>query len=134
MNTFDAPSRSNCTVWRQETNTPLQALVLLNDPQFLEASRVIGEKALRRTKSLKDQIIYMFRLLTARVPTEMELEILVNLYNEQASIFERNPVARRAWTSGGESKADPSLDMASLAASTVVANTIMNSDAYITKR
>ena len=134
MNTFDAPSRSNCTVWRQETNTPLQALVLLNDPQFLEASRVIGEKALRRTKSLKDQIIYMFRLLTARVPTEMELEILVNLYNEQASIFEGNPVARRAWTSGGESKADPSLDMASLAASTVVANTIMNSDAYITKR
>ena len=134
MNTFDAPSRSYCTVSRQETNTPLQALVLLNDPQFLEASKVICEKALHHSSQLEDQITYMFRLLTARTPSSRELAILKNLYKNQTEVFRRNPAARDGWIKMGETRYDPALDQISLAAGTVVANTIMNSDAFITKR
>lgn len=134
MNTFDAPSRSYCLVRRQETNTPLQALVLLNDPQFVEASREIFMEAFRRSSELQDQIRYMFRALTARAPSADEMKILTNLYHNQSEIFEQNQEGRQGWIDIGESNPDESLDMVALAAGTVVANTIMNSDAYVTKR
>lgn len=134
MNTFDAPSRSYCTVRRQETNTPLQALVLLNDPQFLEASKVISEKALKIASNTEEQIVYMFRLLTARKPVEKELRIMVDLYNTQYEKFRINSSGAESWVSIGQYRTDPKLDPVALAAGSVVANTIMNSDAYITKR
>ncbi|WP_236974551.1 DUF1553 domain-containing protein [Membranihabitans maritimus] len=134
MNTFDAPSRSYCTVRRQETNTPLQALVLLNDPQFLEASKVVSEKALKAASEAEEQIVYMFRLLTARKPVEKELKIMVDLYNKQYEKFQKNSSGAESWVNIGQYRTDPKSDPAALAAGTVVANTIMNSDAYITKR
>jgi hypothetical protein len=80
MNTFDAPSRSTCIVQRQQTSTPLQALVLFNDPQFVEAARVIAHRAFNKYPLLKDRLRYTYRLLTARTPEESELAILTELY------------------------------------------------------
>src|SRR5690606_26901521 len=73
MMTFDAASRDLCTVKRQETNTPLQALVLLNDPQIIEASRLIAKNAIDRREGAKDQIQYIFQLATSRNPDGEEL-------------------------------------------------------------
>lgn len=134
MSTFDAPSRSYCMVQRQETNTPLQALVLLNDPQFLEASRKLYEGALHRSSVVKNQIIYMFRALTARFPTDKELRILTQLFEQQSEIFKENKEGRWGWVHTGESPYIDGSDPVALAAGTVVANTIMNSDAYVSKR
>ena len=134
MNTFDAPSRGQCTVNRQETNTPLQSLVLLNDPQFVEASRAIAEQAMVATTGTEHRIDYMYRLLTASEPNDQILGILSGLYMDQLHVFRSDPERMKGWLSTGEKEPDGNLDPAALAAGAVVANTILNSDAYVTKR
>src|SRR5690606_21983164 len=86
MMTFDASSRDLCSVIRQETNTPLQALVLLNDPQIIEASRLLAKNAMDRSKETQEQIKYIFKLATSRSPDEQELMALANYYD---SMFEK---------------------------------------------
>jgi hypothetical protein len=134
LGTFDAPSRSYCLVKRQQTNTPLQALVLLNDPQFMEAAKVVAEKAVARHPQVNDQLIYTYRLLTARRPTEKELAILTRLYESEYAKFKREPARMKGWLAAGEYELAPAPDAPALAAGTVVASTIMNSDAFITRR
>jgi hypothetical protein len=134
MSTFDAPSRSYCLVQRQQTSTPLQALVLLNDPQFVEAARVIAERAAQKTDAVRDQLVYTYRLLTARKPTEKELNILINLYEQEYDKFRQQPAKMKGWLSAGEYRGQSQTDLPALAARTVVASTIMNSDAFITRR
>jgi hypothetical protein len=134
MNTFDAPDRSNCTVQRQQTSTPLQALVLLNDPQFVEAAKVLAERANKIYNADKDQIVYMYRLLTGRKPSEREVTILQKLYAKEQEKFRQSPHKMKGWLSAGEYKFTEEIDAPALAAGTVVASTILNSDAFLTRR
>ena len=135
MTTFDASERNTCMVRRQPTSTPLQALVLLNDPQMLEAARRIGERALKENAaSIADQITLTFRLLTGRKPTTRELRVLEKLRTEQLALFRANHADAEALLKIGEAASDPKLDRAELAAATAVASAVMNFDEAILKR
>ena len=131
--TFDAPSRSVCTIRRQETNTPLQALVLMNDPTYIEAARVLGMKMLAFPNQ-KEAIATTFRLLTGKVILPRELDILLALQKEEHNKFQKNIDKTKGWINTGEFKLNSSDDIALVAANAVVASTIMNSDVTITKR
>ncbi len=131
--TFDAPTRDLCTTRRQETNTPLQALVLLNDPTFIEASRVLGKK-MTTYKDLNESISKAFRKLTGRAINTNELEVLKNLHNSELEKFRKNEAKALGWISLGEHQLVQNDDKALIAANAVIASTIINSDAFITKR
>ncbi len=132
---FDAAERLFCTVSRQRTNTPLQSLVLLNDPQYLEASRVLGQRMTAEGGAAsRDRITFAFRLLTSRRPDSRELELLESLYTKMRAEYGRDRRAALELLSVGESRRDPTLDPVDLAASTVVATTIMNFDGTVYKR
>jgi hypothetical protein len=134
MSTFDAPTRGSCIVKRQQTNTPLQTLVLLNDPQFVEAAKVVAEKAANKYPGLQDRLSYTYRLLTARKPQALELAILSKLYDSEYEKFRRQPEKMKGWLQAGEYKLQQPQDPAALAAGAVIASTVMNSDAFITRR
>lgn len=135
MTIFDAPNRDNCTVYRERTNTPLQALTLLNDPQFVEASRVLAVRAFTNGgTNIADRIKYAFRLTTSRTPTETEIGILVNLYNKELKHFSQAKSSAAELISVGEYEKNNSFDKAELAAMTIVANTILNHDEAYVKR
>ncbi|SDC17348.1 DUF1553 domain-containing protein [Niabella drilacis] len=134
MNTFDAPLRSSCVVQRQQTNTPLQALVLLNDPQYIEAARVLFYTALQKYNTLAEQVLYCYRALTGRSPSAKEINILENLYNSEFEKFKTHPDKAKGWLTMGEYRIKEKTDPRQIAAGAVMATTIMNSDAYITKR
>ena len=132
---FDAAERLFCTVSRQRTNTPLQSLVLLNNPQYLEASRVLGQRMTAEGGAAsRDRITFAFRLLTSRRPDSRELELLESLYTKMRAEYGRDRRAALELLSVGESRRDPTLDPVDLAASTVVATTIMNFDGTVYKR
>jgi hypothetical protein len=133
LSTFDGTSRSYCVVRRQKTNTPLQALVTLNDPTFVEAAKVMGEQAAKE-KNSQDAFIRMYRKLTSRTPDKKELEILTELQTKEISKFRATPLKARGWLSAGQYKIDKTLDPAQVAANAVVASVILNSDAALTKR
>lgn len=135
MIVFDMPMRSQCTMRRQRTTTPMQALVLLNDPQFVEAARHIGGRMLTEGgASLDSRIDYAFRLLTGRRPDKEEREVLTTLYDEQRLLFAEDHAAARRLLETGESSRYTSLDAIDLAASTVVASALLNFDEAVTKR
>lgn len=131
--TFDQPERNECTVRRQKTNTPLQALVLLNDPTFVEASKKIGEDMCRK-ESVDQAIKEAYIKLTGRSPMPEELAILRELRNKEYEKFTQQPEKAKGWLAAGEYEVDPSLDSNLIAANAVVASVIINSDATITKR
>ncbi len=131
--TFDTPSRSVCTSRRQETNTPLQALVLLNDPTYIEAARVLGKKMLDYSDP-KEGISTVFRQLTGRKIKASELEILLQLQKNEHKKFANNLSKTKGWINSGEFRIASTDDVALIASNAVVASTIMNSDATITKR
>lgn len=131
--TFDAPERSFCAVRRQATNTPLQALVMLNDPTYVEASRVLGHSMLSYSDT-KEAIAAVFKKLTGRNILKEELGILLDLQKEEYGKFKLNKQKTIGWLNTGEFRISNSDDGALVAANAVVASTIMNSDATITKR
>jgi len=131
--TFDAPERSFCTVRRQETNTPLQALVLLNDPTYVEASRVLGHSMLQYNDSKKG-ISEVFKKLTGRHIKPRELKLLSDLQRGEYEKFKKNGAKTEGWLNTGEFRIKNDEDAALVAANAVVASTIMNSDATIMKR
>ena len=133
--TFDATERNNCTVRRQVTSTPLQSLVLLNDPQFVEAARFVGQRALQEGgASTDDQIRLAFRLLLSRQPTPRELSILQQLFTEQLALYRAHPDDADKLSKIGSTPATPAVDQAQLAAATAVASAILNLDEAITMR
>ncbi|MFL2577851.1 MAG: DUF1553 domain-containing protein [Flavobacteriaceae bacterium] len=134
MMTFDATSREVCTVKRDVTSTPLQALVLLNDPQFFEASRVFAERMIKNKDRLEDQIRFGFRLATSRYPKQEELEILVDLYNNQYDFFRKNRDKAYQIISVGEKPRDKNIYSVKTAAMTMVANTLLNHSETYTRR
>jgi len=128
MLTFDASERAMCTVKRQATSTPLQSLVLLNDPQYIEASRVLAEQVLQTTEAPSEWIKKTFKRVISRLPSEKELELLMEIYDTELARFnvEANNDAKIIGI--GASKVDKEIDKSKLAAMTVVASAIFNLD------
>lgn len=131
--TFDAPERSFCAVRRQETNTPLQALVLMNDPTYVEASRVLGYTMLHYSDP-EAAISDTFKKLTGRTIRDEELQLLAELRMEEYEKFKANEQKTKGWLNTGEFRLSDGNDELLVAANAVVASTIINSDAAITKR
>ncbi len=134
MTIFDVPSRDVCTVTRESTNTPLQALVLLNDPQFVEAARVLAERIQREGQNIEERAILAFRLVTGRKPTEPEVEVLKNTYDQQYLSFTESPSGARELLAVGDFERDPSLPLIETAALTVMSSSILNHDEAYMKR
>ncbi len=134
MTTFDAPSREQSCARRERSNTPLQALVLMNDVQHCEAARAFAQRMLKEGGShVEARLAYGFRLATARPPTKAETAVLSDtLFTQWAKYQGRTDAAKKAITFG-ESKPDASLDPSELAAYTMVANLILNLDEVVTK-
>ena len=133
LSTFDGSSRSYCVVRRQPTNTPLQALVTLNDPTYVEASKVLGEQ-LSKEPNVGEGIKRVYRKLTGIVPDEKELVLLEKLQSAQLEKFKKDPRKAIGWLAAGQYVVDKNIDAATVAANAVVASVILNSDAAITKR
>ena len=132
---FDAPTREVCTARREITTTPLQALVLLNDPQFLEAARVMAEGLIHHCgDNLQACIQRGFRLTTGREPRPREEEILQELYQDQLKRFEADPSAAKQYLKIGEHPVDQTLPQPELAATAVLASAMMNLDEFVTER
>jgi hypothetical protein len=135
MLAFDVPSREVCVVRRQTTSTPLQPLVLLNDPQFVEAARGLGERMLREGgDTLIARLTFAFRVAATRHPAEAELELLKALYQRQLDLFRKDPEAARKLLQIGERPVPAGLETSELAAAAVTANVILNLDAAVMTR
>ncbi len=133
LNTFDATERSYCVVRRQSTNTPLQALVLLNDPTFVEASKVLGQQ-MASAKDEAKAISDIYRKLTGISPSVAELKLLQSLRNEELRKFRADLKRTKGWLAAGQFKVNKDLEPAMVAANGVLASVILNSDATLTKR
>ena len=132
--TFDAPSREKCTARRTVTNTPLQALVLLNDPTFVEAARALAQQViLNAGPDPVRRIDFAFRLAICREPSPREVRVLRALATQELTAYRRDPEAARKLLQVGESTFDPKLSASELAAWTTVASTIFNLDETISK-
>jgi uncharacterized protein DUF1553/uncharacterized protein DUF1549/cytochrome c len=131
--TFDAPDREVCTVRRPRTNTPLQALILMNDPTYIEASRKLAERLMREAKTVDNRITLAFRLYTGRPPTAEEMTILRRVFEARLAKYRNDSVAAEKLLSVGESPRDKKLDAAELAAWASVASVILNLDETVTR-
>jgi len=134
MTTFDAPSRENCTVRRPRTNTPLQALALMNDKQYVEASRALAQRMLMDGGATPEaKLTHGFRLVTGREPAADELPVLVSLLQAQQAIYHADKDAATKLVTYGDSKRNEALDVSELAAWTMLANLMFNLDESVTK-
>jgi hypothetical protein len=135
MLTFDATSREVCTAKRESTSTPLQALVLLNDPQFLEAARLLAQRLLiAEPANPRARAEMAFRLATGRRPEAGEQAILEELYAEQFEMFRRSPEEARKYLEVGEAPVFQGVPTEQLAAETVLVSAVMNLDDFVMKR
>ncbi len=131
---FDSPSREICTVKRSRTNTPLQALVLLNETTYVEAARHLAERMLTEGGATPaERIAWAFERATARKPDAFELQQLTSHFEERLALFKQDTEAAAKLIAQGDSKPDATLDVAQLAACTVTANVILNLDEVITR-
>jgi hypothetical protein len=128
---FDASNRDQCEVKRTSTNTPLQALVMMNDPTVLEASRVLAAKLLKENSQPEDQIIKAFRLIVCRKPTQQELKLLHSYYKDQLQTLQKK--SAQELLAVGEYPIPKDLDTITLAAMMQVVNTIYNLEEAIAK-
>lgn len=133
LTSFDAPSREESCVRRERTNTPLQALVLLNDVQHVEAARVFAAQLLDFESEDRSRLERAFRVATSRMPTTDEVEILAELLSAQRGVFEDDLDAARELISVGDSAVAERHDPSALAAWTVVASAVLNLHEAITK-
>ena len=130
---FDAPNREKCVVERHLTNTPLQALALMNDPTFVEAARVLAERILCFPGSRNDKLEFAYRTVAARRPSKQELRILDALYVDAEEQFLANPTAAGKLTEIGETPANHSGRPTELAAWTIVVNVLFETDEFLTR-
>jgi hypothetical protein len=134
MMIFDAPTREYCVVRRPRTNTPLQALALMNDPQIVEASRAFAQRMLTEGgKDAEARLAYGFRLATGRKISKDESKVLLEVLNQQLADYRKNTEAAEKLLTVGAFKAKAELDRAELAAWTMIGNTLLNLDETITK-
>jgi hypothetical protein len=131
---LDAPNREECTAARPRTNTPLQALVTLNDPSFVEAARVFGEKTMTQgPPDLDGRLNFAFRSATCRLPNDKELTVLRQRYKQQRDRFNADKDAASRLVNAGQYPRDAALDEAELAAWTAFANMLFNLDEVLTR-
>jgi hypothetical protein len=132
--TFDAPDRETCTVRRARTNTPLQALILLNDPTYVEASRKLAERMLREGGDTPaSRIGFAFRLATAREPSAQELAVLQKVFDRYQTKYRADEKAAAALLAVGESPRDESLSAIDVASYAMTASVILNLDETVSK-
>lgn len=134
MRSFDAPSREACRVRRERTNTPLQALVLMNEQQYVEAARHLARRVIHEGGSTAEQrVIFAFQRVTGRPPDPQEVADIVAVLNDHRAHFESDLEAAGKLIRVGESKPDTSINAGELAAWTMVANLLLNLDEALTK-
>ena len=134
MTTFDAPSREACVVRRERTNTPLQALLLMNDPQHVEAARHLGQRMLLQGGvTTADRLKFGFRLVTARQPNANEQAILQQTLERHLVKYKADADATKKLLAVGESPAEAMLNPSELAAYAMVANLLLNLDEVVTR-
>jgi hypothetical protein len=134
MVTFDAPNRDVCTIRRNRTNTPLQSLVTLNDPVYIEAAQALARRAIEHSSTVEDQVTYAFRRCLLRLPREDERQTLVNLYNDAHTRLVAQPKAAEKLATDPLGKLPPTMDAVDAAAMTVVGNVLLNLDEMVLKR
>jgi hypothetical protein len=133
MAAFDAPNREICTVSRAATNTPLQALVLLNDTQFVEASRVFAERALKQEGNDESRLRFAFAEATGREPSKQELVILSKALVRERARYAKDEAAAKAYLSIGEAQRDKALSPSEHAAWTSVMSLVLNLSETVTR-
>lgn len=134
MLNFDAAGREMCVVRETRTNTPLQALNLMNDVTFVEAARVLAQRVLREGgQTSKERVSHAFRLVTGRQPGPAELAILLDSLKHHQAAYAENPTGAAKLVSTGQAPRPEDLDVSELASYTAVANLILNLDEAITK-
>jgi Protein of unknown function (DUF1553) len=131
MSIFDASNRDMCEVKRLRTNTPLQALVMMNDPTVLEASRVLAARLLQEKSAPKEKIEKAFRLIVCRKPVEKELELLTNYYTKESATIDASSANKILAV--GESPIPKNIDAQQLAAFMRVVTSIYNLEESVTK-
>jgi mono/diheme cytochrome c family protein len=135
MATFDAPSREVCTIARIRTNTPLQALVTLNDPVYIEAAQALARRILKDGGAkVQSQVRHGFRLCLLRDPSQRELDRLINLQQQAQERFATAPKEARIFATDPLGPPPPGIAIESLAAWTLVANVLLNLDEFLVKR
>ncbi|HIG83869.1 MAG TPA: DUF1553 domain-containing protein [Verrucomicrobia bacterium] len=131
---FDAPTREKCLIQRPITNTPLQALVVLNDPQFVESARAFAQRIISEGDAdERSRMNYGFKLALSREATDEEFEVLKRVLNGQASAFSTDKEKAKKFLSIGESTRNESIDIVEHAAWTVIAQMILNMDETLTR-
>ena len=133
MATFDVPSRESCTVRRLPSNTPLQALVTLNDPVFIEAAQALGRRLARQPGSVSERVQAGLRLVQLRTPKESDVQVLTRLWEREAADYRTRPSEARRVASEPLGPIPAGLDEAEAAAWTEVANVLLNLDAVLTR-
>jgi hypothetical protein len=131
MAIFDASNRDQCEVRRLRTNTPLQALVMMNDPTVLEASRVLAANLLQENSQARAKIYKAFRLIVCRCPNDKELALLTGYYNDELKSMDKKTAAELL--NVGEYPMPQDLNKVSLAAMMKVIDTMYNLEETITK-
>jgi hypothetical protein len=135
MANFDSALRESCVVRETRTNTPLQALNLMNDVTFLEAARFVGQRMMKEGGSeLPSRLRYGFRLVAGRAPTPAEVQVLRDNFQYHLDYFEENAGKISTFLSQGESAPDASLNSRELAAYAAVASMLLNLDETVTKQ
>jgi hypothetical protein len=133
MEAFNAPTRENCTVRRERTDTPIQALVTLDDPQFVEAARRLAQTSLKECGDPSAVIAKMAERVLLRPLSPAETEVLTRTENDIEKQFTNDPDGAKAFLAVGDSKADPNLPAPRLAALAMVANQLLNLDETLNK-
>jgi hypothetical protein len=134
MDIFNAPAREVCTVRRERTNTPLQALVTLNDTQLVEAARVLAERALQYGgEGVQEKADFILLRLLSRPLTADEQPIVAETLDDLLAYYQEHPDDAAHLLSVGEAPRDASLDVATHAAWTMLTNQLMNLDEVLNK-
>jgi Protein of unknown function (DUF1553)/Protein of unknown function (DUF1549)/Planctomycete cytochrome C len=133
MVNFDAPNREQLCARRERSNTPLQALQLMNDVQYVEAARGFASRLMTHSSELPVQLSMAYEVLLSRPPRESELKILEQQYASQLARFQKNVEAAKQLLAVGETKASEELDAAQLASLTMLCNTLLNLDETVTR-
>jgi len=130
---FDAPMRESCTVRRGRTNTPLQALVTLNETSFVEASRAMAARLLKEAKSDDERLVHAYQLTLGRRPSPKEREVLGKAFARYRALYQQNPKAAEQLVSVGDAPRDTTVSAPEQAAWTLICSTLINTDEFLTQ-